>query len=118
MNAIDIINFINNSNANNIRTATFKKGTIVSAGEGGNRHIYFLNRPLNEKDNFSYQIPSDAIHIWLDGHLYGRKYQYFLSVQQDTPVVFLKYGKMEHDTMYYTTRDIENIFREWAISLK
>lgn len=116
MNAISVIDFIN---SNNIRTATFKKGTIVSAGEGGNRHIFFLNRPLNEGDDFHYQIPSDAIHIWLDSHLYGRKYQYFLSVHDDTPAVFLKHGKKEfRDTMYYTTEDIENIFHDWIDSLK
>lgn len=119
MNAISIIDFINNSSHNNIRFATFKKGTIISAGEGGNRHILFLNRPLNEGDDIRYQIPSDAVHIWLDSHLYGRKYQYFLSVRQDTPAVFLKYGKREfRDTMYYTTEDIENIFHEWVASLK
>ena len=116
MNAISIIDFIN---SNNIRTASFKKGTIVSAGEGGNRHIFFLNRPLNEGDDFRYQVPSDAVHIWLDSHLYGRKYQYFLSVHDDTPAVFLKYGKEEfRDTMYYTTEDVENIFHEWIASLK
>lgn len=117
MNAISAIDFINSTN---IRTATFKKGTIVSAGEGGNRHIFFLNRPLDEGDDFRYQIPSDAIHIWLDSHLYGRKYQYFLSVRQDTPAAFLKYGRGEFrdTTMYYTTEDIENIFRDWADSLK
>lgn len=114
-----IIDFINNSSRTNIRIATFKNGTIVSAGEGGNRHIFFLKRPLNEGDDFRYQIPSDAVHIWLDSHLYGRKYQYFLSVRQDTPAVFLKYGKKEfRDTMYYTTGDVENIFREWITSLK
>lgn len=116
MNAISIIDFIN---SNHVRTASFKKGTIVSAGEGGNRHIFFLNRPLNEGDDFRYQVPSDAVHIWLDSHLYGRKYQYFLSVHDDTPAVFLKHGKKEfRDTMYYTTEDIENIFREWIASLK
>ena len=116
MNAISIIDFIN---SNHIRTASFKKGTIVSAGEGGNRHIFFLNRPLNEGDDFRYQVPSDAVHIWLDSHLYGRKYQYFLSVHDDTPAVFLKYGNEEfRDTMYYTTEDVENIFREWIASLK
>lgn len=116
MNAISIIDFIN---SNHIRTASFKKGTIVSAGEGGNRHIFFLNRPLSEGDDFRYQIPSDAVHIWLDSHLYGRKYQYFLSVHDDTPAVFLKHGKKEfRDTMYYTTEDIEAIFRDWIDSLK
>lgn len=114
-----IIDFINNSSHTHIRIATFKKGTIVSAGEGGNRHIFFLNRPLNEGDDFRYQIPSDAVHIWLDSHLYGGKYQYFLSVRQDTPAVFLKYGKREfRDTMYYTAEDIGNIFHEWIASLK
>ena len=116
MNAISIIDFINSSH---VRTASFKKGTIVSAGEGSNRHIFFLNRPLEEGDDFRYQIPSDAIHIWLDSHLYGRKYQYFLSVHDDTPAVFLKHGKEElRDTMFYTTEDIENIFRDWIDSLK
>lgn len=116
MNAISVIDFINSTR---IRTATFKKGTIVSAGEGGNRHIFFLNRPLTEGDDFRCQIPSDAIHIWLDSHLYGRKYQYFLSVRQDTPAAFLKYGKEEfRDTMYYTTEDIENVFHDWVDSLK
>lgn len=116
MNALSIIDFIN---SNHVRTASFKKGTIVSAGEGGNRHIFFLNRPLEEGDDFRYQVPSDAIHVWLDNHLYGRKYQYFLSVHDDTPAVFLKHGKKEfRDTMYYTTEDIENIFRDWIDSLK
>ena len=116
MNAISTIDFIN---SNHIRTASFKKRTIVSAGEGGNRHMFFLNRPLNEGDDFRYQVPSDAVHIWLDSHLYGRKYQYFLSVHDDTPAVFLKHGKKEfRDTMYYTTEDIEAIFRDWIDSLK
>lgn len=123
MNAIGIIDFINNSSIFNedIFTATYKNGTIVSAGEGGNRHIYFLSRPLNEGDDFSYHAPSDAIHIWLDSHLYGNKYQYFLPVHKDTPEVFLKYGKEENrinKTMYYTMEDIENIFKEWIASLK
>ena len=120
---INIIDFINNSNIFNgdIFTATYKNGTIVSAGEGGNRHIYFLSRSLNERDDFSYRAPSDAIHIWLDSHLYGSKYQYFLSVHKDTPKVFLKHGKEENrisKTMYYTKEDIENIFKEWIASLK
>lgn len=119
MNAISVIDFINNSSNTNIRFATFKKGTIVSAGEGGNRHIFFLNRSLNEGDDFHYQIPSDAIHIWLDSHLYGGKYQYFLFVRQDTPAAFLKYGRRDfRDTLFYTTEDIENIFRDWVDSLK
>lgn len=118
---INIIDFINNSNIFNgdIFTATYKNGTIVSAGEGGNRHIYFLNRPLSDKDDFSYRTPSDAVHIWLDSHLYEDKYQYFLSVCKDTPEVFLKYGEKKYgDTMYYTIEDIENIFKEWIASLK
>ena len=119
MNNISVLDFINNSSVRRIRTASFKKGTIVSAGEGGNRHIFFLDRPLTEGDDFRYQIPSDAIHIWLDSHLYGRKYQYFLSVRQDTPAVFLKHGKEKfRHTMYYTTEDIENIFRDWINTLK
>lgn len=120
---INIIDFINNSNIFNgdIFTATYKNGTIVSAGEGGNRHIYFLSRPLNERDNFVYHTPSNAVHIWLDSHLYESKYQYFLSVHKNTPKVFLKYGKEGNricKTMYYTMGDIENIFKEWITSLK
>lgn len=120
---INIIDFINNSNIFNkeVFTATYKKGTIISAGEGGNRHIYFLNRPVKENEEFSYQPPKDAVHIWLDSHLYGQKYQYFLSIHKDTPEVFLKYGKEENlfcKTMYYTMEDVENIFKEWIASLK
>lgn len=120
---INIIDFINNSNIFNgeILVSSYKNGTIVSAGEGGNRHIYFLSRPLNERDNFKYYAPSDAVHIWLDSHLYDGKYQYFLSVHKDTPKVFLNYGKEEDQvckTMYYTIEDIENIFKEWIASLK
>ena len=120
---INIIDFINNSNIFNgdIFTATYKNGTIVSAGEGGNHHIYFLSRPLNKKDNFKYYDPSDAVHICLDSHLYDGKYHYFLSVHKDTPKVFLKYGREEDrvcKVMYYTEEDIINIFREWIASLK
>ena len=120
---INIIDFINNSNifSGEILVSSYKNGTIVSAGEGGNRHIYFLSRPLNKGDDFSYRAPSDAVHIWLDSHLYGGEYQYFLSVHKDTLEVFLKHGKEENricKIMYYTTEDIENIFKEWIASLK
>ena len=120
---INIIDFINNSNIFNkeVFTATYKGGTIISAGEGGNRHIYFLSRSLDEGDDFIYRAPSDAVHIWLDSHLYGGKYQYFLPMHKDTPEVFLKHGKEENricKTMYYTMEDIENIFKEWIASLK
>lgn len=56
METIHIRDFINNSHYGKKLIATYKTLQIVSAGEGGNRHVYF------------YQNGEEVLYMWVDTH--------------------------------------------------
>ena len=74
MKHISIENFIFSSNQTAPTIASYKGGSIISKGEGGNRHLFIIPRSLTMGERKAvydrYWVkPSDFIHIWMDTHL-------------------------------------------------
>lgn len=83
MKHISIENFIFSSNQTAPIIASYKGGSIISKGEGGNRHLFIIPRSLTMSErkavyNCYWVEPSDSIHIWLDMHVPNETGKFFI----------------------------------------
>ena len=83
MKHISIENFIFSSNQDAPIIASYKGGSIISKGEGGNRHLFITPRSLTMSErkaayNRCWVEPNDSIHIWMDTHLPSETGNFFI----------------------------------------
>ena len=83
MKHISIENFIFSSNQTAPIIASYKGGSIISKGEGGNRHLFIIPRSLTMSErkaayNRCWVEPNDSIHIWMDTHLPNETGEFFI----------------------------------------
>ena len=83
MKHISIENFIFSSNQDAPIIASYKGGSIISKGEGGNRHLFIIPRSMTMRERKAvydrYWVePNDSIHIWIDTHVPSETGEFFI----------------------------------------
>lgn len=100
--------FVHESNYYNgtAKSVTYKKGSLISSGEGGNRHL-FLSAPTNidrlANLKRGYEERYGDIHIWVDTHC--AKNECFISIYKNTPAPFFKWAHKQDNYFLYLTND-------------
>lgn len=88
------------------KSVTYKKGSLIASGEGGNRHL-FLSVPTNidrlANLKRGYEERYGDTHIWVDTHC--AQGQCFISSRKDTPTPFFKWAHKQDDYFLYLSHD-------------
>lgn len=97
--------FESNAYEGTAKSVTYKGGSLISSGEGGNRHLFLsastnIDRLANLKRG--YEERYGDIHIWVDTHCANGC---FISTRENTPAPFFKWAHKQDDYFLYLTYD-------------